>query len=217
MLSWDERAKAANANDDDDIVIIDNLKRENVVINFIWDKNKPFREYRDIDQLSVAQKKEAPKYLKPADLRKRAIEAWHPTLYKGKFSQYNHQTKQLEIVVKCVGLWDFCFKLLAIFRPEIASSKNYDIKTFMVSRICLNEGYIEGFCCRLSVGHCRCVGKCRAAGHGINIAWICCKFNPVQCAIVHSVFHRHDLVTNCTERNDVAPDNYVTSYKAIKQ
>ena len=87
----------------------------------------------------------------------------------------------------------------------------------MVTRICLNEGYDEGFCCRLSVGFCRCMSKCRSIGHGVNGAWICCKFNPVQCAIVHSVFHRHDLVTNCSERGDVAPDDYIVSYKAIKQ
>lgn len=212
MLDWRSRAIAADADEDDDIIVVD-LKRESVVIDFTWSKEKPFREYRNIDQLTVAQKKDAPKYLKPADLRKQAIENWHPTRYKGKFSQYNHETKQLEVVVKRVGLWDFCFKLLAIFRPELASSKNHDVKTFMVSRICLNEGYNEGFCCRLAIGNCRCVSKCRIASHGINAAWICCKFNAVQCAIAHSVFHRHDLVTNCTERNDVAPSGYVTTYK----
>ena len=186
------------------------------MIDFVWHKNTPFREFRDIRQLTKAEKQQTPKYLKPADLRKKAIEAWHPKTYKGKFSEWNYKTKQLEITVKCVRLWDFSFKLMAIFRVEIASSKNFDAKNFLTSHICMNEGYDEGFCCRLATIMCHCMAKACSAGHGINAAWICCKFNPVQCAIVHNVFHRHDLVSNCEERNDVAPEGYIVSQKTGK-
>lgn len=215
-MSWDARAKAADANDDDDIIVIDNLKRENVVIDYVWGDLVPFREFRDIRQLSTAEKQQAPKYLKPQDLRKKAIEAWMPKTYAGNFSEYNYDTKKVETVKKIVGLWDFAFKLLAIFRPEIAATKNYDAKNFLTTRICLNEGYQDGFCCCLAAIMCRCIQKARAAGHGINSGWFCCKCNPTACAIVHSVFHRHDIVSNYKERDDLAPMGYVLSKKTGK-
>ena len=80
----------------------------------------------------------------------------------------------------------------------------------------MNKGYEEGFCCHLGALMCRCIPKARAAGHGINSALFCCKDNPTICIVVHSVFHRHDLVTNMEDREDLAPEGYVLTKRSTK-